>query len=298
MQQKTQKDIYSSFHVFYLILRCLGILPFTSTNTRQNTFQIKCEYFGVFILVSLTTLQPFIFSYCRNRFPYLLSDFMVGVDVTFMVALLLIYLKLAGRKIMNLLSKIDAFDKNVKFRYFSRNELRKYFFLNCFHFSLMLSVDLTYRTHISSKMPDLCMLSKYVSSSLILFTRLLFVFFVKAIKIRFEYLGEVTDPKLLPSGIADLVEICQKVNALYNFPLIRNFGKLFVWLTLDMVYLVLVEDRLLEKMFVVVVSCCWGVLNFSEILLIVQPLEDLYSKVRVVGCGKRGGFRLVRWTKK
>ncbi|KAJ3644821.1 hypothetical protein Zmor_022523 [Zophobas morio] len=51
---------------------------------------------------------------------------------------------------------------------------------------------------------------------------------------------------------------------------------------MDIVHVVLYEEGSTEKFFVVIMSCSWWVLNFCEVMLIVQPVEALYSKVKFV----------------
>ena len=158
MQQTTQTDIYSSFHVFYRILRCLGIVPYSfDSSAKQFTFQTKYVYLGAFILFFLISSQAFFFSHCKKRLAYFLTDLLIGVDATVMFALLLIYLKLGTRKIMTLLSKIDTFDKNIKFSYSNDTQLKKCVFLNCFHFSLMLVSDLIYMKYSSRHAHGFCL---------------------------------------------------------------------------------------------------------------------------------------------
>ena len=282
MPRTNHTDIYSSFSIFYKSLRCLGIVPLSfDSEKRQFTLRRKCRLLGIVIVLCIISLQVFLYSFCEKIYPYLLSHVLIGTDWTVVFALLLIYFNLSSTKIVNLLSEIDTYDRNVNFSYSSERLLRKYFFLSCTHIIIFMSTDLIYRRYSSGNGSSICLISSYLSSSFNLLTRLLFVFFIKEIQIRFEYLGKVTNSKLLLPKLIQLGEICRKLNDFYNFPLLRNFGKLFIWLTMDIVHVVLYEEGSTEKFFVVIMSCSWWVLNFCEVMLIVQPVEALYSKVSI-----------------
>ena len=125
----------------------------------------------------------------------------------------------------------------------------------------------------------ICLISIYNSNFSNALVRITFVFFLSEIKMRADFFqNNLHKNGVFLSDVVDLKQLCKIVNSIFNFPLVRNFGLLFVFLTSDLFFFVTVE--LNTKTFsVFVITCCWLVLAFCEMMLIIQPAQDLCDKV-------------------
>ena len=230
MRREPQKDIYSSFHIFHQLLKCSGVVPLSfDPNSRKYTMQPKFRLLGGVILFTIVSLQTFFFSHCGKMYTYdyLGVSFLINLDYTFIFAILLIHLNLQSHRIIKLFSRIDTFDQNVNFEYPRNHSLKKHFLLNFIHIGLYILMGAIYRAYASHTVSNFCLLSIYTPSACVLFTRLIFIFFIEEIKTRYVHLGRVVDPKRAISKLTELEGICRKVNAIYHFPLIRNFFRIF-----------------------------------------------------------------------
>ncbi|KAJ3644824.1 hypothetical protein Zmor_022526 [Zophobas morio] len=282
MAPQTPKDVYSSFYILYKFFHYVGILPFVF-DPKRGIFrtQKKHKFIGLVILLFMILLQTYLVTFCFPLSPSTSSlQLMVNLDSSIMYTLLCIYCNCINPKIINLLKKFSDFDKNVKFKYIRTNRLTKYFILNSIFIAVHITTNLILNLDAQMPLNAICLISIYNSNFSNALVRITFVFFLSEIKMRADFFqNNLHKNGVFLSDVVDLKQLCKIVNSIFNFPLVRNFGLLFVFLTSDLFFFVTVE--LNTKTFsVFVITCCWLVLAFCEMMLIIQPAQDLCDKIR------------------
>ena len=287
MAQQNPKDIYSSFHTLYKFFHCVGILPFDFDSKRRiYRTQNKRKLISFVTLTIMISLQLYLIScFCFPLQEFTASlQILLYLDCSIIYALLCIFCNQTSPKLIVLFKKIADFDRNVKFTYVTTNWLLKYFVLNCTVFLIHLFVEIGLRLSHQIPIHTLCLVGIYQSNLANLLVRTTFGFFINEITLRVRFFEKnlTENTTVFLGDVVDLKQLCKEVNWLYNFPLARNFGRIFVFLTVYLFFFATTKFHG-KTTLLVLVNVCFFCLLFCEGLLIVRPVQSLCTKVNILG---------------
>jgi hypothetical protein len=278
------KDIYSSFYPFYRFLRCFGLLPFTFDPTKRVFVEQTRHKIISFILLSVVICaQSVMVFHCQVSHNSTSSiQLLLNIDSSIVFAIQLIYFNQRMYRIINLLRKFADLDRDINFRYLPDRELALYCFLNVTLLVTYITVDVVILIQTTYPTSILCMFSQYNSSLSFLILRVTFAFCINEVRLRFKFFQAHTNQSKDAVALRHLVElreICKIVTSLYNFPLARNLGKIFLYLTINLVLLLLVPEFTGENALNIFVLFMWWFLTFAEMILVIYPVENLCTEV-------------------
>jgi hypothetical protein len=266
----------------------MGIMSFTFDSKRRiYVVTSKREIIVYFVSICIISIQFLMVLHCHIRTGSGSSlRILLNTDSVVMFAIVFIYFIWCKHRMVKLFEKIETFDKSIHFQYYGSTKFTRYLITNGIHLLLYAAVDTVVGVHVGHPVDNFCLGSYYNSTFCNLLVRLTFVFFINEILIRFKFFKDNATKKIIkPSKkhLIELGEICRLVNTLYSLPLGRNFVKVFVFLTMNLVYFFLEPNLVsVDNTFTNVIICWRWILAFLEMVFIVYPVENLYTEVQVI----------------